>query len=97
MPIDDFSKIAVNQPEELQKIIQSIDFQIKFNLFILLIECILAPMSAGFYKIFDLQANQQKGTMAVLFSYYNSPYTTRILGYVILLNAIKLAIYFGLN
>lgn len=84
-PIEEFSKMVLNDPEKWQKTLQSTDFQVKFNLFILLINCILAPMSAGFYKIFS----DEKPSNRALFSFYNSVYTARILGYVVLLTAIK--------
>lgn len=84
-PIEEFSQMVLNDPEKWQKILQSTDFQVKFNLFILLINCILVPMSAGFYKVFS----EEKPSYRTLFSFYNSIYTGRILGYVILLTAIK--------
>lgn len=87
-PIEEFSQMVINDPEKWQKTLQSTDFQIKFNLFILLINCILAPMSAGFYKVFS----EEKPSPRTLFSFYNSIYTGRILGYVILLTAVKFLI-----
>lgn len=90
LPIEEFSTLAVHKPEELQKILETADFQVKFNLFVLLINCILAPMSAGFYKAFENARNGQQTPMSVLFSFYNSAYTMRIMGYVIGLTIFKL-------
>lgn len=87
-------KSVIENPQVIQEIILTPQFQIKFNLFILLIQCIIAPMSAGFYKVFDMKDRGEEASYKVLFSYYNSTFTTRILGFVVVLMAVKLFIEF---
>ncbi len=58
MPLNEFSQLAISQPEEMQKILLTPDFQVKMTLFLLLINCIIAPMEAGFYKVFDALKKQ---------------------------------------
>ncbi|ATA89955.1 hypothetical protein [Capnocytophaga stomatis] len=87
-------KSVIENPQVVQEIILTPQFQIKFNLFMLLIQCIIAPMSAGFYKAFDMKKRGEEVSYKVLFSYYNSTFTTRILGFVVGLMAVKLVIEF---
>lgn len=87
-------KNVIENPQIVQDIISTPQFQIKFNLFIVLIKCIIAPMSAGFYKIFDMRERGEEINYKILFSYYNSSFTARILGFVIGLMMVKLLIEF---
>lgn len=87
-------KSVADNPEFAQRLILTPQFQIKFNLFLLLVKCILAPMSAGFYRVFDIQKRGEEVGYKVLFSYYNSTFTARILGFVIGLTAVKLVAEF---
>lgn len=97
MPLNEFSQLAINKPEEMQKILLTPDFQIKMALFFLLINCIIAPMEAGFYKIFDALKNKEEVSHKILFSFYNSTFTGRILGFVLLFSALKWMIAFLLT
>ncbi len=94
MPLNEFSQLAISQPEEMQKILLTPDFQVKMTLFLLLINCIIAPMEAGFYKVFDALKNKEEVSHKILFSFYNSTYTGRILGFVLLFSALKWGIAF---
>lgn len=97
MPLNDFSQLALKQPEAVQQLITSADFQVKMMLFILLINCIVVPMEAGFYKLFEALGNKQRVGHKLLFSFYNSVYTKRILSFVLFFSAVKWAIAFLLT
>lgn len=89
LPIEEVSPMAISNKEELLKLMSTPQFLVKINLFMLLINCIIAPMSAGFYKIFDMVRNKEQVKNKMLFSYYNSEYTTRILGFVVVIELLK--------
>ncbi|WP_392420099.1 beta-carotene 15,15'-monooxygenase [Capnocytophaga canis] len=97
IPLEEISRFTIQTPEQLQSILISPDFQIKFTVFMLLINCIIAPMTAGFYSIFGSVQKNELPTMKQLFSFYNSPYTARILGSVLVITAVKTIISILLN
>lgn len=97
LPINDISNMAINNKEGLLQLVSMPRFQIKLNLFILLINCIIAPMAAGFYKIFDKVRNKEQVKNKFLFSYYNSSYTARILGFVVVIEVLKQFVVFVLS
>ncbi|MDO5607885.1 MAG: hypothetical protein Q4G08_05450 [Capnocytophaga sp.] len=95
--VEGFAQLLKNDPEGLQKLISSNRFYINTSVFSLLINCILAPLSAGYYLSFQKVSQSQTPTLKDVFSYFNSPYTARILGYVLLLTAIKESLFWLLT
>lgn len=70
--------------------------QLKLAVFELLLYCMAMPLTAGFYKNFDNVLRGNRATLQVLFSYYRSVYTARILGYTVLVNLLKKFLSYGL-
>ena len=94
IPLEQFSQTILQDPEGFQKVALTSDFQVKNGLFRMLMLVFLAPLSAGFYKIFDKSRNGEEIGISVIFSFYNSIYTSRILFFTILLTSVKSVITF---
>ncbi|CEN48634.1 hypothetical protein ACIRNY_12275 [Capnocytophaga canimorsus] len=93
MPLEKFiAMVNQNDIENLTLLVNSKRFLIASNLFVLLISCLIAPMSAGFYNVFEKFKENTLLNAREVFNHYNSEYTARIIGYVVLLWAIKLSI-----
>lgn len=97
MPIESFSKMITANPESLQQIIGSSKFLVSSTVFFTLVNAIIAPMSAGFYKVFSTVKEEKQPSLQQVFAYYNSPYTAWILGVVLVIAVLKTVVFLLLN
>ena len=79
----------LSSPEELNALLASGSFQIKLMLFVLLIDGMITPFSAGCYQNFDGVTKNKFPTFVNVLAHYRSSYTAALLQYVFLMFALR--------
>ncbi|GJH41687.1 hypothetical protein RCZ04_22370 [Capnocytophaga sp. HP1101] len=96
MPLENIVALQ-DDPEKLIVLASSRSFVIKFWFFSLLIDGIITPLTAGFYRNYVAVIRGERTTLGNLFAYYHAPETSAILSHVILQMCLKTLLLVGFS
>ena len=88
MPIEEIALLSQDS-EKIEALISNPAFGIKSWLFMLLLDGIITPFSAGLYYNHNAVVKGETPTFGNVFTYYRSAYTANIISYVFYLMAFK--------